>query len=39
MFVNIAVAPGACQISGPGLDGGATYAIDTRAWRILAVKR
>jgi len=39
MFVNIAVAPDACKTSGPGLDGGATYAIDTRAWRILAVKR
>lgn len=39
MLVRITTSPGACQLgrmSAPGM--GATYAVDTRNWRILAVR-
>jgi hypothetical protein len=39
MFVSIFPSPHACDIgSAPIIDLGATYAVDTRAWRILAVQ-
>jgi hypothetical protein len=40
MWVRITVSPGACSL-GRALyhDMGATYAVDTRHWRILAVRR
>ena len=39
IWVNIALSPGACTRGpGPLLDVGATYAVDTRGWRILAVR-
>ncbi|WNG32426.1 hypothetical protein F0U61_01485 [Archangium violaceum] len=39
VLVEIALAPEACKMDGPVLDMGATYAIDVKGWRILAVKR
>ncbi len=40
VYVDIAPRPGACELGGPPvLDMGATYAIDVKAWRILAVRR
>jgi len=39
MLVRITTSPGACEmgrLSAPGM--GATYAVDTRNWRILAVR-
>jgi hypothetical protein len=39
MLVRITTSPGACQLgraSAPSM--GATYAVDTRNWRILAVR-
>ncbi|HYO54722.1 hypothetical protein [Archangium sp.] len=38
VFVEIVLAPDACKMNGPVLDMGATYAIDVKGWRILAVK-
>jgi hypothetical protein len=40
VYVDIAPRPGACELGGPPvLDMGATYAIDVKTWRILAVRR
>ncbi|MBU8897334.1 hypothetical protein KRR26_17090 [Corallococcus sp. M34] len=40
MFVRFTVRDGVCDAHGPPiLDMGATYAVDTRLWRILAVQR
>jgi hypothetical protein len=40
VFVQIWPRPGACEMGGPPvLDFGAYYAIDTKTWRILAVRR
>lgn len=39
IWVNISLAPGACTWgSEPLLDVGATYAIDTAHWRVMAVR-
>jgi len=39
IWVNISLGDGACTWgSGPILDMGATYAIDTAQWRVLAVR-
>jgi hypothetical protein len=38
VFVSISLSPGACQEEGPILDVGATYAVDIRQGRILAVQ-
>jgi hypothetical protein len=40
VFVQIWPRPGTCEMGlGPILDFGANYAIDTKTWRILAVRR
>ncbi|HEX8440838.1 hypothetical protein [Archangium sp.] len=39
MLVNIVLSPQACKMNGPSLDAEATYAVDVRKWRILAIKR
>ena len=39
MFVSIFLSPGACLMTGPVLDAGALYAVDVRAWRVLAIQR
>ncbi|WP_426756315.1 hypothetical protein [Myxococcus sp. Y35] len=39
MLIRFSVSPGACMQQGAVLDMGATYAVDTRAWRILAVQQ
>ncbi len=40
VFVQIWARPGTCEMGmGPILDVGAYYAIDTKTWRILAVRR
>jgi hypothetical protein len=40
MLVRITSSPGACTWGkNPIMDEGATYAVDTRSWRILAVRR
>jgi len=39
VWVVISLAPGACTWGpGPLLDDGATYAVDTASWRILAMR-
>ncbi|MFP2959468.1 hypothetical protein ACLEPN_16915 [Myxococcus sp. 1LA] len=38
LLVRVFLSPGACMQKGPLIDMGATYAVDTRAWRILAVQ-
>ncbi|WNG40868.1 hypothetical protein F0U60_49555 [Archangium minus] len=37
VFVRFVLDPEACSLSDPILDVGATYAVDVRGWRILAV--
>lgn len=39
VLVRFVLAKGACEEYGPLPDAGATYAIDFRKWRILAVQR
>jgi hypothetical protein len=40
VWVNISPSPGACRQGGPLLDtGSATYAVDVRQWRVLAVQQ
>ncbi|WP_225888440.1 hypothetical protein [Myxococcus xanthus] len=39
LLVRFSVSAGACMQDGPVTDMGATYAVDTRAWRILAVQQ
>lgn len=39
VFVSIVLSPGACEMQGPVLDAGATYAVDVHGGRILAVRR
>jgi hypothetical protein len=40
IWVSIYPSPGACRQGGPFLDtGSATYAVDARQWRILAVQQ
>ncbi|AKQ69855.1 hypothetical protein A176_006767 [Myxococcus hansupus] len=38
LLVRFSVSPGACMQEGAVNDMGATYAVDTQAWRILAVQ-
>jgi hypothetical protein len=38
VFVRFVFNPDACAMSVPVMDAGATYAIDVRGWRILAVE-
>ncbi len=38
LFVRFTLRPGACEQDGAINDAGATYAVDTRGWRILAVQ-
>lgn len=39
MWINLMLSPGACTHGpGPLIDIGATYAVDTRTWSILAVR-
>lgn len=38
MFVRFVLSPEACNLGDPILDMGATYAVDVRQWRILAVQ-
>jgi hypothetical protein len=39
VLVRFTLSPGACIHEGPVLDMGATYAVDTRQGRILAIQR
>ena len=39
ILVRFVLAQGVCEEFGPLLDAGATYAIDIRKWRILAIQR
>lgn len=39
MFVRFVPRQDACNSEGPVTDASATYAIDTRQWRILAIQR
>jgi hypothetical protein len=39
LFVRFTVKDDACTSGGVILDMGATYAIDVKAWRILAIQR
>jgi hypothetical protein len=39
MFVRITLRPEVCESQGPILDVEATYAVDVRGWRILAIRR
>lgn len=39
LFVRFTVKEGVCSMDGPVLDMGATYAIDIKGWRILAIQR
>ncbi len=39
VLIRFSVSPGACTQGGAVMDMGATYAVDTRAWRILAVQQ
>ncbi len=39
LFVRFTLKPGACEQEGMILDAGATYAVDVRGWRILAVQQ
>lgn len=39
LFVRFTLSPGACEQEGAILDAGATYAVDVRGWRILAVQK
>ena len=39
ILVRFVLARGACEEFGPLLDAGATYAVDLRKWRILAIQR
>lgn len=38
IFVRFVLDPNACPLRDPVLDAGATYAVDVRGWRILAVQ-
>jgi hypothetical protein len=38
VFVRFLLKPKVCEPSGPILDAGASYAVDVRQWRILAVQ-
>lgn len=38
IWVQFSLGPGACSRHGPVADMGATYAIDARRWRILAIR-
>jgi hypothetical protein len=38
VFVRFILNPDACPLRDPILDAGATYAVDVRGWRILAVQ-
>lgn len=38
VFVRFVLDPNACPLRDPILDAGATYAVDVRGWRILAVQ-
>ena len=39
LFVRFTLSPGACEQEGAINDASATYAVDTRGWRILAIQR
>ncbi|NOK04272.1 MULTISPECIES: hypothetical protein [Myxococcus] len=39
LFVRFTLSPGACEQEGAINDAGATYAVDTQGWRILAVQQ
>ncbi|AKQ63142.1 hypothetical protein A176_000054 [Myxococcus hansupus] len=38
LFVRFTLSPSACAQEGTINDAGATYAVDTRGWRILAIQ-